>query len=172
MFLWKALWLVQLFSGDVWMIKITIKTNQIVRLDVCFFQKQITYKNRLSPKVQLFSISLLVCKRNPRRKTWFIHPWEMRETGNNDFATWLPLSPVFHFSYSSVLPLLQNHFSLFSLSIAITELLINHTVRMKAIDKNLITMGFYNFCTVLYFTGNFQYKDTWFLARQSIRTNL
>ena len=56
MFLWKALWLFQLFSSDVWMIKITIKTNQIVRLDVCFFQKQITYKDRLSPKVQLFPL--------------------------------------------------------------------------------------------------------------------
>ena len=68
----------------------------------------------------------------------------MRETGNNDFATWMHLSPVFHFSYSPVLPLLQNYFSLFSLSIAILEWLINHTVRMKAIDKNLITMAFYN----------------------------
>ena len=44
MFLQKNLWLFGLFSGDkgdyidVWIIKITIKTNQI-GMDVCLFQK-------------------------------------------------------------------------------------------------------------------------------------
>ena len=44
MFLQKSLWLFGLFSGDkgdyidVWMIKITIKTNQI-DMDVCLLQK-------------------------------------------------------------------------------------------------------------------------------------
>ena len=43
-----------LFSGDkgdhsdVWMIKITIKTNEI-DMDVCFFQKNMTYKNHVCP---------------------------------------------------------------------------------------------------------------------------
>ena len=54
MFLWKKLWRFGLFSGDkgdysdVWMIKITVKTNKI-DMDVCFFQKNITYKNHVCP---------------------------------------------------------------------------------------------------------------------------
>ena len=54
MFLWKKLWLFGLFSGtkgdysDVLVIKITIKTNEI-DVDFCFFQKNITYKNRVCP---------------------------------------------------------------------------------------------------------------------------
>ena len=59
MLLWKKLWLFLLFSGDkgdysdVWMIKIKVKTNEI-DMDVCFFQKWVTYKNHVCPKVWLF----------------------------------------------------------------------------------------------------------------------
>ena len=48
----KKSWLFGLFSGDkddyndVWKIKITIKANEI-DTDVCIFQKNITYKNRV-----------------------------------------------------------------------------------------------------------------------------
>ena len=47
-------WLFELFSGDKddysdgWMIKSTIKANEI-DMDVCFFQKNITYKNHVCP---------------------------------------------------------------------------------------------------------------------------
>ena len=54
MFLWKKFWTFGLFSGDkgdygdVWMIKITIKTNE-TDIDVCFRQRNITYKNHVCP---------------------------------------------------------------------------------------------------------------------------
>ena len=54
MFLWKKSWLFGLFSGDkgdysdVLMIKIMTRTNQIDK-DVCFFQKNIIFKNHVCP---------------------------------------------------------------------------------------------------------------------------
>ena len=63
------------FSGDrgdysdVWMIKIMIKTNGI-DMDICFFQKNITYKNHVCSLSPAFShFSLLVCKFKPYRQT-------------------------------------------------------------------------------------------------------
>ena len=53
-FLWEKPWLVGLCSGDkgdyseAWMVKITIKINEI-DMDVCFFQKKIKYKNYVCP---------------------------------------------------------------------------------------------------------------------------
>ena len=53
---------------DVWMMKITIKTNQI-DTGVCFFPKQITYKNLAFPLSPAFPISSLVCEFNPHAQT-------------------------------------------------------------------------------------------------------
>ena len=53
-------WRFGLFSGDIgdysdaWMIKITIKTNEI-DMNFCFFQKNITYKNHVFPCSPAFS---------------------------------------------------------------------------------------------------------------------
>ena len=50
----EKMWLFEQFPEnkgdciDVWIMKITIKTNQI-GMDVYFFQKQITYKNHVCP---------------------------------------------------------------------------------------------------------------------------
>ena len=52
------------FSGnkggysDLWMIKITIKTDEI-DMDVCFFQKNITYKNYVCPYSPAFSYQFI-----------------------------------------------------------------------------------------------------------------
>ena len=40
--------------SDVWMIKITIEINEI-DMDVCFFQKNITYKSHVCPLSPDFS---------------------------------------------------------------------------------------------------------------------
>ena len=54
MFLRKKLWLFRLFSGDkgdyvdVWMIKITMETNQN-DMNVYFSQKYIAYKTHVCP---------------------------------------------------------------------------------------------------------------------------
>ena len=40
---------------DMWMIKITMKTNQIDTI-VCFSQKQIAYTNHVCPRVWLFQL--------------------------------------------------------------------------------------------------------------------
>ena len=56
----EKLWIFGLFSGDKddyidrWMMKITIKTNQI-DMNVCFFEKYITYKNNVCRKSPAFS---------------------------------------------------------------------------------------------------------------------
>ena len=56
---------------DVWMIKITIKTNQIYK-DAFFFQNvSITYKNYVCLQILPISINLLVFKFNPFRQTWY-----------------------------------------------------------------------------------------------------
>ena len=55
---------------DVWMIEITIKTNQI-DMDVCIFQKYITSTNHVCPFSLAFPISLLVYEFNPLRQTWY-----------------------------------------------------------------------------------------------------
>ena len=53
-FLGGKLWLFGLFSVDkgdyidVWMVKLTVKTNQIYTY-VCFFQKEIAFKNHVCP---------------------------------------------------------------------------------------------------------------------------
>ena len=65
------------------MIKNTIKTNEI-DMDVCFFQKNITYKKHVCPYCLAFFLSLLVCKFKPYRQTWY----------QNFMGTYPPLAPV------------------------------------------------------------------------------
>ena len=98
MFFWGKLWLFGLFSGyksdyiDVWMIKITIKTNQ-VHMDVCFFQKvDNIQKPCLSLKSGFFSVRLLVCEF--KRQTWYQKfmgtdlPLENYERSSNPPYSW------------------------------------------------------------------------------------
>ena len=82
----EKLWLFGLNSGDkgdnidMWMIKITIKANQI-DMDVLLISKVGNTKSMFVPKVRLFSIILLVCEFHPHRQTWYqkflglIRPW-------------------------------------------------------------------------------------------------
>ena len=55
---------------SVWMIKITIKPNEI-DMSICFFQNNITYKTMFVPIVWFFSSSLLVYDFYPYRQTWY-----------------------------------------------------------------------------------------------------
>ena len=65
-----------LFSGtkgdysDMWMIEITIKTNEI-DMDVFFFQKYITYKSHDCPQSPAFPISSLVYEFKTHRQTMY-----------------------------------------------------------------------------------------------------